>query len=95
MTSNERKSHAIARDLADYVLGSHVSLTSVWTTRWAGMYGDDIAKSPHMARIGGSVYSDVDPNTFFVDGEGKPSPVMEESLLWKLHHYRQQCDGGC
>jgi hypothetical protein len=25
------------------------------------MRGDDVAKSPHMARIAGSVYKDVDP----------------------------------
>ena len=32
------------RHLADYVL--------VWSTRFVGNGGDDIAKSPHMARIG-------------------------------------------
>ena len=50
LTSDEKTSHAITRHLADYVL--------IWTTRYAGMYSDDLAKSPHMARIGASVYSD-------------------------------------
>ena len=50
LTSDEKTSHAITRHLADYVL--------IWTTRYAGMYSDDLAKSPHMARIGASVYAD-------------------------------------
>jgi len=50
LTSSENVSHAITRHLADYVL--------IWTTRYAGMYSDDLAKSPHMARIGTSVYGD-------------------------------------
>ena len=47
------------RHLADYVL--------VWSTRFAGNPGDDIAKSPHMARISGSVYKDIKPNLFGMD----------------------------
>jgi hypothetical protein len=50
LTSRENISHPITRHLADYVL--------IWTTRHAGMYADDLAKSPHMARIGASVYGD-------------------------------------
>ena len=42
--------HAVARHLADYIL--------VWT----GGGGDDLAKSPHMARIGNSVYDDICPD---------------------------------
>ena len=42
LTSPEEKGHAIVRHLADYVL--------VWSTRFAGMMGDDLAKSPHMVR---------------------------------------------
>ena len=38
------------RHLADYVLV------------WSGGGGDDLAKSPHIARIGNSVYSDICPN---------------------------------
>ena len=45
--------------MADYVL--------VWSTRFAGSSGDDVAKSPHMARIGGSVYKDINPNEFYID----------------------------
>jgi len=51
LTSPEEEGHKIVRHLADYVL--------IWTTRFAGMMGDDLAKSPHMARIAGSVYPDV------------------------------------
>lgn len=53
LVSPEAQSHAITRHLADYVL--------IWTTRHAGMYSDDLAKSPHMARIAGSVYTDINP----------------------------------
>ena len=35
--------------------------------RYAGMYGDDLAKSPHMARIAGSVYDDINPAEFYFD----------------------------
>ena len=37
LVSSEAASHAITRHLADYVL--------VWTTRYAGMSADDLAKS--------------------------------------------------
>jgi len=78
--SPEDVSHAIVRHLADYVL--------IWTTRYAGMYSDDLAKSPHMARIAGSVYSDVDPKSFYLDQQGNPSPMMNESVLWRMHGFR-------
>jgi len=39
LTSPEKEAHRVARHLADYVL------------IWAGGGGDDLAKSPHMARI--------------------------------------------
>ena len=42
LVSPELEGHEIVRHLADYVL--------VWTTRFAGMPGDDLAKAPHMAR---------------------------------------------
>tara|TARA_B110001452_G_C15053787_1_gene367958 strand:+ start:144 stop:749 length:606 start_codon:yes stop_codon:yes gene_type:complete len=81
LVSAEEPSHAIVRHLADYVL--------MWTTRYAGMPGDDIAKSPHMARIAGSVYADVDPKAFYLDqASGVPSPMMRESILWRMHHHR-------
>jgi dolichyl-diphosphooligosaccharide---protein glycosyltransferase len=46
LVSNTTVSHSIVRHLADYVL--------VWSTRFAGNPGDDIAKSPHMAKIAGA-----------------------------------------
>ena len=44
LSGSEEESHKIARHLADYVLV------------WAGGGGDDLAKSPHLARIGNSVF---------------------------------------
>jgi len=72
--------HTIVRHLADYVL--------VWSTRWGGMMGDDIAKSPHMAKIGGSVYTDVLARDFFMTRDGQPSTMMRESLIYNLVNYR-------
>mmetsp|Transcript_41640 Transcript_41640/g.50670 ORF Transcript_41640/g.50670 Transcript_41640/m.50670 type:complete len:1014 (-) Transcript_41640:84-3125(-) len=81
LTSSEKEGHRIARHLADYVLV------------WAGGGGDDLAKSPHLARIANSVYRDVCPNDpscrafGFVDHYGTPSKMMEESFLYKLHSH--------
>jgi len=80
LISPENVSHSIAKHLADYVL--------VWTTRYAGLNADDIAKSPHMARIAGSIYPHVLPNDFYLSREGEPSPMMEASLLWRLYGWR-------
>eukprot|EP00045_Choanoeca_perplexa_P015144 m.184181 g.184181 ORF g.184181 m.184181 type:complete len:232 (+) comp16902_c0_seq1:3372-4067(+) len=80
LVSNEDDAHAIARHLADYVL--------VWSTRFGGMYGDDMAKSPHMARISGSVYSEINPAAFYQDEKGNPSPMMRDSLIYRLHGAR-------
>lgn len=44
LTSPLKDGHRIARHLADYVL------------LWTGGGGDDLAKSPHLARIANSVY---------------------------------------
>ena len=50
------------------------------------MKADDLAKSPHMARIAGSVYADVPAADFYLNrSTGAPSPMMEASLLWNLH----------
>ena len=76
LVSNVKDSHNIARHLCDYVL--------VWSTRFVGNQGDDIAKSPHMARIGGSVFKDVKAHEFYVDRQGVPSPMMRESLVYNL-----------
>jgi dolichyl-diphosphooligosaccharide--protein glycosyltransferase len=80
LISPERESHKIARHLADYVL--------VWTTRWAGMYGDDLAKCPHMARIAGSVFFDIPFKEFYMMSADTPSPELGKSLLYQLHSYR-------
>eukprot|EP00122_Pirum_gemmata_P012324 Pgem_evm1s11447 len=72
------------RHLADYVLV------------WAGGGGDDLAKMPHIARIGTSVYNSLCPNDpncrqlGFIDRQQTPSPMLAESLLYKLHSHNGQ-----
>ncbi|KAL7546085.1 hypothetical protein ACHAWF_009423 [Thalassiosira exigua] len=78
LTSPLKEGHRIARHLADYVL------------IWAGGGGDDLAKSPHLARIANSVYRHMCPgdptcSQHFTANGGQPSPMMERSLLYKLH----------
>ncbi|CAE7235508.1 STT3A [Symbiodinium natans] len=81
LTGPEKESHEVIRHLADFVL------------IWGG--GDDVAKSPHMARIANSVYGDVCPGdplckAFHLDRKTKlPSEQMNNSLLWKLHSHGQ------
>jgi dolichyl-diphosphooligosaccharide--protein glycosyltransferase len=78
LTSPERKAWDTIRHLADYVLV------------WAGGGGDDLAKSPHLARIGNSVFpdhcGDDDPkcNKFGFYGDDTPTKMMAKSLLYKL-----------
>lgn len=77
LTGPLKEGHRIARHLADYVL------------LWTGGGGDDLAKSPHLARIANSVYRDTCPgdptcSKFSMPG-GKPSPMMARSLLFHLH----------
>lgn len=82
LTSPEEKAHKLIKHLADYVL------------IWAGGGGDDLAKSPHMARIGNSVYEDICPGDptcrhfGFLDREMTPTPMMESSLLYRLSKNR-------
>jgi len=82
LTSPEKKAHEIVKHLADYVLV------------WAGGGGDDLAKSPHMARIGNSVFEDICPDDptcsrfGFIDRQMTPTPMMEASLLYRLHQNR-------
>ena len=81
LSANEDRAHKIARHLADYVLV------------WAGGGGDDLAKSPHMARIGNSVYHDICPEPTcsqfgFYQG-GIPTPMMEQCLLYKMVQHGQ------
>jgi len=49
LTTNMDEGYEIARHLADYILV------------WGGGGGDDLAKSPHLARIANSVYRDLCP----------------------------------
>lgn len=77
LTSPEKKAWNVIRHIADYLLV------------WAGGGGDDLAKSPHLARIGNSVFpdhcGDDDPNCnkFSFFGDGSPMPMMAKSLLYK------------
>jgi len=79
LTGSVDEGYAIARHLADYVLV------------WGGGGGDDLAKSPHLARIANSVYRDHCPGDVtcrafgFVDRKGTPSAMMERSFLYNLH----------
>ena len=77
LSAPEERSHRIAKHLADYVLV------------WAGGGGDDLAKSPHMARIGNSVYGDICPgdptcSQFGFYHGGRPTKMMENCLLYKM-----------
>merc|ERR1712060_786896 len=77
LTSPEKKAHNSMRHLADYALV------------WAGGRGDDMAKSPHLARIGNSVFpdhcGDEDPlcHKFSFYQDGSPTPMMAKSFLYK------------
>ena len=76
LTAPEEEAHSLARHIADYVLV------------WAGGGGDDLAKSPHLARIGNSVYpghcSDPTCSMFGFHQDRSPTPMMANSLLYKL-----------
>jgi len=83
LSGNQKEAHRIARHVADYVLV------------WAGGGGDDLAKSPHMARIGNSVYHDICPgdptcSQFGFYAGGKPTKMMEQCLLYKMVRHGQQ-----
>eukprot|EP00948_MAST-09A_sp_MAST-9A-sp1_P001614 g1614.t1 len=80
LVAPEKTAHRIARHLADYVL------------IWAGGGGDDLAKSPHMARIGNSVYPELCPGDptcshFGFYHGGQPTKMMAKSLLFKLSRH--------
>mmetsp|Transcript_56512 Transcript_56512/g.127035 ORF Transcript_56512/g.127035 Transcript_56512/m.127035 type:complete len:887 (+) Transcript_56512:73-2733(+) len=78
LTSPEKKAWNAIRHLADYVLV------------WAGGHGDDLGKSPHLARIGNSVFpdhcGDDDPKCmkFGFHADNSPTPMMAKSLLYRL-----------
>jgi len=81
LTGPADEGHKIARHLADYVLV------------WSGGGGDDVAKSPHLARIANSVYRDMcsDPvcSQFGLvsnptSRSREPSAQMKRSLVYTL-----------
>jgi dolichyl-diphosphooligosaccharide--protein glycosyltransferase len=79
LTATEEKAHRVIRHLADYVLV------------WSGGGADDMAKSPHLFRIGKSIGHDTGTvdmheiqSKFGVDQYGRPTPLMAQSLLFKL-----------
>jgi len=82
LTAPEEEAHSLARHLADYVLV------------WAGGGGDDLAKSPHLARIGNSVYpghcDDPTCSQFGFYKGGNPTPMMAKSLLYKMVMWGRQ-----
>lgn len=76
LTNPEKKAYNIMRHLADYVLV------------WAGGHGDDMGKSPHLARIANSVFPDVcgedDPTCRkFGFTQTGPTEMMAASFLYK------------
>jgi len=79
LTTDLQEGYEIARHLGDYALV------------WSGGGGDDLAKSPHLARIANSVYRDHCPDDptcrafGFLDRSGTPSPMMKRSFLYNLH----------
>ena len=86
LTTDLDQGYEIARHLADYVL------------IWAGGGGDDLAKSPHLARIANSVYRDHCPDDptcrafGFIDRQGTPSAMMRRSFLYNLHGHNIKPD---
>jgi len=78
LTSEVKRAHNAIKHLADYVLV------------WGGGQRDDLGKSPHLARIGNSVFpdhcGDDDPKCtkFGFYADRTPTPMMEKSLLYKL-----------
>ena len=55
---------------------------------WSGGGGDDLAKLPHIARIGNSVYPDICPNDplcrLFGFYDGSPMPLTKASIVYKM-----------
>jgi len=76
----EEKGYELARLVADYVMV------------WAGSFGDDIGKSPHIARISNSVYHDICPGdpycrSFSIGPRGVPTKSMAASMLYKMCYH--------
>merc|ERR1711988_856657 len=77
LTSPVTEAHRSIRHIADYVLV------------WAGGGSDDMAKSPHLARIANSIFDDVCPGDplctrFGFDRQGNPTKMMGKSLLYRM-----------
>jgi dolichyl-diphosphooligosaccharide--protein glycosyltransferase len=77
LTSPVKDAHRQIRHLADYVLV------------WSGGGGDDMAKSPHLARIANSVFEghcsgDPTCQLFGFHQDGSPTKMMADSLLYNL-----------
>ena len=60
--------------------------------KWIPKQAHMAPKSPHMARIGGSVYKDVKARDFYMTRSGQPSPMMRASLIYNLVNYRLSPD---
>ena len=78
LASPEPKAYNLTRMMADYVLV------------WAGNHGDDLSKSPHIARISSSVYDGICDNdpmcfSFGFNADGTPTKTMAASMLYKMH----------
>ena len=85
-----RRAIPLLREMRWCVLRCLFSLCQVW----AGGRGDDLAKSPHMCRIGTSVYPDISPNDptcqqFGFYQDRTPTPMMAKSVIYKLHSHNK------
>ena len=87
LVSNEEIAWETTRHLADYVL--------CWSTRHSGSMGDDLAKMPHMARIAGSVYDDVNASDYYlINREGDLSNGIKQVNLLKNKNELNEFDLG-
>lgn len=78
LTSSEEEAYSLVRHISDYILVS------------AGGSNDDLAKIPHIAQIANNVYphicgKDSDCSGFRLSPSGRPSKLLQTSLLFKLH----------
>jgi hypothetical protein len=46
----------------------------------------------HIARIAGSVYSDIFGNGYYMESHNQPSPLLRNSLLYRLHGWQMNPD---
>ena len=84
LTGSVDEGYEIARHLADYVL------------IWGGGGGDDLAKSPHLARIANSVYRDHCPGDVTCRAFGfvvsRQPPFLHSLINNYLHCFVAKCD---